>query len=157
MRKVSGSTPKEMLLIGGNPAIFFAIEEGFSAGINNFSIIISPAKEIIREFLSNPDFAKKTFPTIASRLREIRGKSRFAFFYQNEPRGEIDAISLCREILKPDESVAIIYPDNIYLPAPGALIELIQAFEKLNGDIIALTEVKRDDRTTSNAGRVDLV
>ena len=80
MRTVSGSTPKEILQLGGKPAILFAVEEGVSAGINSFVIIISRAKEIIREFFESPDFSKDPFPVIASRLREFRGKCRFTFF-----------------------------------------------------------------------------
>ncbi len=59
MRTLSPDLPKELLSIGGKPAIQYAIEEGIAAGIEKIVIIISDQKEIIRQVFQDKHMAKK--------------------------------------------------------------------------------------------------
>lgn len=139
MKEVSSDVPKEMLPVCGRPAIEYAVEEGVAAGIKQIIIVISTGKEAISEHF-------KDYP----------GPARISFLYQKEPLGESDAIYYAKETAA-GRPVAVIYPDNIYVPAPGALKRLLAVYRAYNMDVVALTEVTEDIRHGfSNAGRVDL-
>jgi UTP--glucose-1-phosphate uridylyltransferase len=138
MRSVNPYLPKELLPLGGKPAIQYAIEEGVHAGAEKIIIIISPQKEVLRHRLSNL-------------------QTHIDFVYQQEPRGEADAIALA-EPLAGGHDLGIIYPDNLYLPAPGGLKYLKTVYAKTGIDVLALSPVSRLNSTAvGNSGRVDLM
>ena len=137
MKVVDPRQPKELLPVGSKPAIQYTLEEGIDAGVERFFVVISEQKEIIRRRLS-------------------RQASPITYLYQQQPRGEIDAIALAGPLLEGCD-FGIIYPDNLYLPAPGALKRLVQAYDKYARDVVALSPVnRRNAGDTSNSGRVDL-
>ena len=137
MKSVNPNLPKELLPIGSKPAIQYAIEEGIDAGVERIVVIISRTKEVIRERLS-----KLPLP--------------ITFLYQEVPRGESDAIALAAPIVA-NYPLAIIYPDNLYLPSPGVLRLLLEAYTQYGTDVIALSAVTQTNAMmTGNAGRVDL-
>jgi len=141
MRAVNPDIPKEMLPVGGKPAIQYAVEEGISAGIKDIVIIINKQKEMIRRYFED----KSKFPSVS-----------FHFLYQGKPKGESDAIALARDIVN-HHCLAIIYPDNIYLPAPGALNILKRVFNQYAKDTVALMKVTDEIAPgIGNSGRVDI-
>jgi UTP--glucose-1-phosphate uridylyltransferase len=143
MRTVTPNLPKEMLPIINKPAILYAVEEGLSAGIKNIIIIINRQKEMIRKYFEDSEFA-------------IERECSITFLYQREPIGESDAIGLAEDIVG-SHAMAIIYPDNIYFPAPGVLNILKAIFRKYGKDVVALMEVTNENsQGISNSGRVDL-
>ncbi len=137
MKPVSTQLPKELLPLGTKPAIQFALEEGIDAGIEHFVVVISRKKEVLKERLSA--FADS-----------------ITFVYQDTPSGEADAIALAEPIVG-KHPLAVIYPDNLYVPSPGALKLLVQAFQGQGSDLVALSTVGEVDAPgVGNAGRVDL-
>ena len=58
VKSIKPNLPKEMLPIGGKPAIQYAIEEIECANIINAIIIINKDKDIIIKYLSNLNFAR---------------------------------------------------------------------------------------------------
>ncbi len=146
MKEVNPDLPKELLPVGDKPAIQYAVEEGIAAGIKNIIIVINRQKELIRAYIENQyqDALKAS------------GSISITFLYQKEPLGESDAIAYARDIVG-NNTIAVIYPDNVYLPAPGALKTLIPVYNKYRKDVVALSQVRPDiARTISNAGRVDI-
>ncbi len=156
MRTINPDVPKEMLQVGNKPAIQYAVEEGFSAGIRNIIIIINKNKETIRKYFEDRDYRMRLFPSASERIEEIKKACNFTFLYQKEPLGESDAIALSEGTIG-DHPLAIIYPDNIYLPLPGALSMLKSAFFEYRMDTLALMEVtEKNCKGISNSGRVDV-
>ena len=156
MRTVNPDIPKEMLPVANKPSVQYAVEEGLSAGIKDILIIINRKKEIIREYFEERKMREKLYPKAVEKMDEIQRECRLTFLYQTELLGEADAISLTRDIAGRD-AVAIIYPDNIYFPAPGALKILKAVFIRFRKDVTALMEVNEDNAMgISNAGRVNL-
>lgn len=144
MKAVNPEIPKEMLPVGNKPAIQYAVEEGISAGIENIIIVINQQKEVVRKYFEDKRFGENAFPC------------SITFLYQANPMGESDAIYLAKEVVG-DHSVAIIYPDNIYFPAQGALMSLKTAFKKYKKDVLALMEVNDENaKGISNSGKVDI-
>jgi UTP--glucose-1-phosphate uridylyltransferase len=156
MRGVNPSLPKEMLPLGGRPAIQYAVEEGIQAGVDQVVIILREEKEIIRSYFEGADLWRDLYPETAAALEVLRNKSGLTFLIQKSPLGECDAILLAREAAA-GGSVAILYPDNIYLPAPGVLEALFACHRRSGGHVLALMEVGDENKScVSNSGRVDL-
>jgi UTP--glucose-1-phosphate uridylyltransferase len=156
MRPVNSELPKEMLAIGVKPAIQYTVAEGFSVGIKKIIIIINNAKDMIRRYFEEPRFRGAIYPQAAEEMAMYTRECAIHFLYQESPRGEADAIGLCRALVG-DANLAIIYPDNLYTPSPGALLHLLPHFLESGKDIIGLSEITRQNRGgISNAGRVDL-
>jgi len=156
MRSVNPHIPKEMLPVGNKPAIQYAVEEGLSADIKNIIIILNNQKEVIRQYFENRRFRKGLFPLAFEDMEEVGKRCTITFLYQKEPLGEADAIGLAEEVVGNSTS-AILYPDNIYFPAPGALKVLKAAFIKYRKDTAALMEVTDENASgLGNSGRVDL-
>lgn len=157
MKPVTQDLPKELLPLGRKPAIQYAVEEGLSAGIKNIIIIINKHKEIIRQYFEEEKTGSALFPEAADGMTTIRKNAFLHFLYQDEPVGEADAISYAEGIAG-NHAVAVIYPDNIYVPSPGAIKILKSAYLKFGQDVIALSDVPDDlVPSISNSGRVDIV
>lgn len=156
MRSVNPSLPKEMLPLGGKPAIQYAVEEGIQAGVDQVVIIIREEKEIIRNYFEGTRLWRDLHPETAEALEVLMSRSGLTFLTQKSPLGECDAILLAREVAA-GGSVAILYPDNIYLPAPGVLMALFARHSRSGGHVLALMEVAEENKCcVSNSGRVDL-
>jgi UTP-glucose-1-phosphate uridylyltransferase len=156
MRSVDALLPKEMLAINGKPAIQYTVAEAFSVGIKKIVIVINRNKDIIRRYFEEPQFRKNLYPQSAIEMDMFTKECEILFRYQQQPLGEADAIGLCRDTVG-NSSLAIIYPDNLYAPPPGALRHLLPHFIHTGKDIIGLTEVTPQNLAgISNAGRVDL-
>jgi UTP--glucose-1-phosphate uridylyltransferase len=156
MRPVNPVLPKEMLTINGKPAIHYALAEGISIGIREIIIIINHGKDFVRRYFEEPRFREAAYPQAAAEMALFARECAIHFLYQEPPRGEADAIGLCHALVD-DANLAIIYPDNLYAPPPGALLHLLPHFLNTDQDLIGLTEVSPQHQAgTSNAGRVDL-
>jgi UTP--glucose-1-phosphate uridylyltransferase len=156
MKSVNPDLPKELLPVGHKPAIQYAVEEGLSAGIINVIIIINRLKEIIREYFEEEKVSSTLFPGAADEMKRIRQNMCFHFLYQKEPLGEADALQYAEGIAGTN-AVAVMYPDNIYLPSPGAMKIIKSVYVKFRHDVIALSRVPDDCAPAiSNSGRVDI-
>lgn len=156
MKSVNSDTPKEMLPLGNKPAIQYAVEEGLSASIKNIVIIINRQKEIITQYFKDRKFRKDLFPLAHEDMERIESECLITFLYQKDPLGESDAISIAEDVVG-KHAAAIIYPDNIYFPAPGALKILKTAFIKYGKDVAALMKVTDENvQGLGNSGRVDI-
>lgn len=156
MSDIAPGLPKELLPIGKKPAIQYTVEEGLSAGITNIVIIIRKGKESIRRYFEDVTFVRESFPDASGLMENVLNKSTITFCYQKEPLGESDAISYARNIVE-NRSMAVMYPDNIHFPAPGALLALKKVFGSYGQDVSALMEVNEHNAASiSNAGRVNV-
>lgn len=156
MKPVRPDIPKEMLPVGIKPAIQYAVVEGVAAGIRDIVIVINSQKDITRRYFEDFSFRKRLFPAAAEEVDAILRSCRLSFLYQREPLGESDAIGLAANVVY-GKVLAIFYPDNIYLPAPGALSSLIAIASRHGNNVIALREVREDNCAgIGNSGRVDM-
>jgi UTP--glucose-1-phosphate uridylyltransferase len=156
MRPVNPDMPKEMLPIGHRPAIQYTVAEGHSAGIRDIIIIINRDKELIRQYFVDSGLRKSMFPDDSGEVDKILESCSLTFRYQERPLGESDAIGYAADIVG-NSSLAIIYPDCVYAPSPGALKILIPFFRQYRSDIAALMEVKEENaHGISNSGRADV-
>lgn len=156
MKTVHPALPKEMLPVGRFPAIHYAVMEGLSAGIVNIIIIINKCKEIIRHYFEGDAFRKNLHLSPHQELKYFYKKCSISFLYQEKPLGEADAISLAEDMVGTDP-FAVVYPDNIYFPAPGSVRILSSTYFRYRKEVAGLMAVTDDNSTgISNSGRVDI-
>lgn len=137
MKSVERELPKELLPLGNKPAIQYAIDEALDAGIEHIVVILNRAKHDLERYIEKQEI-------------------RCTLLYQEKPTGESDAIALAEPIVG-QRAMAVVYPDNIYLPAPGALGTLTRVFIERKADVVALSVVTHDNQTAiGNAGKVDV-
>lgn len=137
IRSVCPEMCKELIPVGSKPAIQYAIEEGLDAGVEQIVVVLGPGKDNLRQLLSDLSLP-------------------ITFAWQEEPTGEADAIALT-EPLVGGSAFAVIYPDCLCLPGPGALQSLVAVFKKSGQDVMGLTTItEENDGFFSDAGKVDL-
>jgi|GEM_PF-6871034 len=157
MNKIARGRPKELLPLAGRPAILYALVEGLDAGLAEAAVIIRAGKEDIRRVLEEPGTARRIFPAAAEDIDALRARLKLTFLYQREPRGEADAVLAARD-LADGRDLAVVYPDNLHLPHPGALRTLLAARTLEARNLCALSSVRPElAKGVSNSGRVDLL
>lgn len=166
MRHVLPGVPKELLPIGGKPAIQHALAMGRDAGCLRAVVVLHPDKQTIARWLRDPKPDSLYTQAAAQEMQELNQAMDIAMIRQPEPQGEADAIALCRNLVQ-DGVMAVAYPDNIHLPespgGPGALRALRQALAGLGADpagsgvdMIGLMDPGSANAGVSDSGRVDL-
>lgn len=157
MLPASKAVPKELLPLADRPIAQYAVEEAVAAGVEHVVFVISEGKEALREHFSEPAFATNWLRSQGrDELAELSASpanlARFDFVYQREPKGIAHALHQA-ESLVAGEAIAVYYPDDVILGPKSALAELIGAYERRPGTILAVEEVPADQ--VSNYGVVD--
>ena len=130
MREIAGTGCKELLPVGGRPAIQYALEEALAAGISNVGIVIREGKEEIRDFILRSDATVN-----------LRKRLDIHFLYQRRMNGECGAILAASDMVS-DRPFLVHYPDNIVTGIPGRVTGmLLKEFGEVQGDILALSPV----------------
>jgi UTP--glucose-1-phosphate uridylyltransferase len=137
--------PKELLPVLDRPAIDYAVAEAAAAGIRDVVIVTAPSKmSLAAYFARRPDLermlAARGQRELVSGLQQIGCGCRVRFVEQPAPRGLGDAIARARGLVGV-QPFAVLLPDVLIDAAPGALSQLVAAFD---GDPLLLVhEVER--------------
>jgi UTP--glucose-1-phosphate uridylyltransferase len=133
--------PKEMVTIVDRPLIQYAVDEAREAGIEQMIFVSHPDKSTLVNYF-------KRAPALEKALTE-RGKSLDVLATSNEdllvaeqlePLGLGHAVWCARELVG-DEPFAVLLPDDLMDGTPGALRQMIDAWEKVGGNLVATEEV----------------
>lgn len=149
---ITKTVPKELLPIVNKPVLQYVVEEAVSAGINEFVIVISPEKEMIKDYF-------KPYPKLEKRLKqsgkldalaEIKNISRGLKFYyclQKEPLGTGHAL-LCAQKSIGNDNFAYFDGDAIFSSSTPVIKQVIDVFQKYRADgAIGGTIVERKNVT----------
>ena len=132
--------PKELLPVAGKPLIQYAVEEAAASGIEEVILVLAKGKESIAEHLeadaagfSQMDGGEKTlaFPKIQ-------------IAWQQSPRGLADAILAASPRID-NEPFAVILPDVLIDAEIPCTAQLMAAYDKHHGCIIATREVMPEE------------
>jgi UTP--glucose-1-phosphate uridylyltransferase len=153
VRAIAGDLPKELLTVGAKPLIVHAIEGLAASGIRQIGVVISPAKESIRQFLLGepPEFLA---PQLDAHLRVLLRACTFSFFVQPSPLGVADAVSLCRDFVD-DEPFALVMPDNILLDGLPVVSQMIPFFSRESRDMLGAFRLEAEQ--ASRFGNVGIL
>jgi UTP--glucose-1-phosphate uridylyltransferase len=151
--------PKEMITLVDKPLIQYAVEEAKAAGIEEFIFITSRGKNPLEDhFDIHTDLYRtleergKTKELEALKEGEIQS-GRLFFTRQREPLGLGHAISCARSIVG-DEPFAVLLPDVVVQSKTPCLAQMIEAYEKVGGNVLAVADVPREH--TNRYGILDV-
>ncbi|MDE1173267.1 MAG: UTP--glucose-1-phosphate uridylyltransferase GalU [Parvibaculaceae bacterium] len=142
--------PKEMLTVVDKPLIQYAVEEAREAGIEHFVFITGRGKGAMEDHF---DLAFELDATLQARNKlaeiELLKESRLmpgtsSFVRQQEPLGLGHAVWCARDIVG-DNPFAVILPDDLVHAEKGCLAQMVEAYEQVGGNIVAVENVPRED------------
>ena len=119
---VTRVVPKEMLPIGARPALELIVEEAKDAGADSVTIVISPGKEVIREYFAND-------PAVD-------------FAYQLEQRGLGHAVLQAADAMRGEEENVLVLLGDAVIAGPSASREIVEFSNAHSGaSVIGLERV----------------
>ncbi len=140
------AVPKEMLCVVDRPVVQHVVDEARAAGIEHFIFVTGRNKAVIEDHF---DIAYELNKTLEARnkTKELEALAQdqpkagqTSFTRQQEPLGLGHAVWCARELVG-DEPFAVILPDML---SRGSMEQMIAAYEKHGGNIIAVEEVPED-------------
>jgi UTP--glucose-1-phosphate uridylyltransferase len=164
--------PKEMLTVVDKPLIQYAVEEALEAGIEQIIFVTGRGKAALEDHF---DVSYELESTMVERgkslaaIENIRMKPGSPVYVrQQEPLGLGHAVWCAREIVG-EEPFAVLLPDELMVGTPGFLSQMVEAYNRLGGNVIGALEVEpsetdkygiitpgaQDGRVTEVAGLVE--
>ena len=139
--------PKEMLTIVDRPLIQYAVDEAREAGIEQMIFVTGRGKSSLIDYFdigfeleAVMEMAGKSLDPLAS-ARSTCGE--IASVRQQQPLGLGHAVWCARHFVG-DEPFAVLLPDDLMVGKPGALKQMMDAYQELGGNIICAQEVPAD-------------
>lgn len=151
--------PKEMLTVVDKPVIQYAMEEAREAGIEQFIFVTGRQKTALEDHFDVSFELKETlrlrgkYAAIAEIERWLPDPGRVAAVRQQNPHGLGHAV-LCARYLVGDQPFAVMLPDDMVLSQVSCLKQMMNAYQEVGGNIIAVSEVPREH--TSRYGILDI-
>jgi UTP--glucose-1-phosphate uridylyltransferase len=141
--------PKEMLPLVDKPIIQYGVEEAVASGIDNILLVTGRGKNAIEDHF---DVSVELESFLEARgkqdqlaeIRKISNLINFAYVRQGEPLGLGHAVLVTRELVG-NEPFAVILADDVIDAEPPAIRQLVDVFEKLDGPVLAVERVPRED------------
>lgn len=139
--------PKEMLPVVDRPLIQYAVDEAREAGIEQMIFVTGRGKTALVEHF---DVAYELEATMAERAKDMSAldatrllPGNLITVRQQVPMGLGHAIWCARAIVG-DEPFAIFLPDEFMFGAPGCMKQMVEAYNRVGGNIISVLEVPRE-------------
>lgn len=150
--------PKEMLPVVDKPLIQYAIEEAEAAGIEKFILITGRGKNLMEDHF---DHAFELEQILEQRgkdreldlVRHFPEPSKIQYTRQQQAMGLGHAVWCAKDFVH-DEPFAVLLPDDMVLAERGCLTQMMDAYNHVGGNIVAVTEVPRDQ--TNRYGILDI-
>ena len=136
--------PKEMVTIVDRPLIQYAVDEAREAGIEQMIFVTGRGKATLVDYF---DVAFELETTMAGKgksldvLQPSRAEvGEIVSVRQQRPLGLGHAVWTARHVVG-DEPFAVLLPDDLMAGTPGALKQMVEAWEKVGGNLVATEEV----------------
>ena len=150
------SIPKELITIVDRPLIQYAVDEAREAGIEQLIFVTGRGKAALDDYF---DHAFELEATMRERGKKLDAldPSRSDFgevvsVRQQQPLGLGHAVWCARHIVG-DEPFAVLLPDELMVGKPNCLAQLVEAYDKVGGNLVAALEVP--DSETHKYGVID--
>ncbi|MCH2038810.1 MAG: UTP--glucose-1-phosphate uridylyltransferase GalU, partial [Rickettsiales bacterium] len=154
------SMPKEMLPVNTKPLIQYAFEEAQKAGIEEFIFITGRNKNAISNHFDHAYELQSVLTEKEKQELLVQTKDwlptagNIAFVRQQAPLGLGHAVWCARNFIG-DEPFAVMLADELILSQKGMLAEMVEAYEKVGGNIIGLHEVPNEHTDRYGIAKVD--
>jgi len=146
------AVPKEMLPVVDKPVVQYAVEEAKEAGIEQFIFVTGRGKHIIEDHFDHAYeleallTAREKTTELDSLLEGLPVSGSVSFTRQQKPLGLGHAVWCARHLVG-DEPFAVLLPDDLLVGQPGALTQMIEAYEKVGGGVVIAAEEKSLEET----------
>ena len=139
------ASPKEMLSLVDKPLIQYVVEEAALAGITDAIFVTGRGKRAIEDhfdtiFELEHTLNRKGNRKLLEEVRKITNLANFSYVRQGEPLGLGHAI-LCARSLVGNEPFAVLLGDDLIRARVPALKQLVRAFARLGGPVLAVQRV----------------
>jgi UTP--glucose-1-phosphate uridylyltransferase len=150
------SIPKEMITVVDRPLIQYAIDEAREARIEQMIFVTGRGKAALDDYF-DMGFELETTMRNRGKSLDILTPSRSGFgeivsVRQQQPLGLGHAVWCARDIVG-DEPFAVLLPDELMYGKPNCLAQMVGAYERVGGNIVAALEVP--DSETHKYGVID--
>jgi UTP--glucose-1-phosphate uridylyltransferase len=138
-----------MLPLVDKPIIQYGVEEAVAAGVDNIILVTGRGKNAIEDHF-DVSVELETFLEARGKreqlaeVRKISNMINFAYVRQGEPLGLGHAVLVTRELVG-NEPFAVILGDDVIDATPPAIKQMIDVFEKVDGPVLAVERVPRDE------------
>lgn len=141
--------PKEMLPIVDKPLIQYAVEEAKAAGVEEFIFVTGRGKTALEDHFDHPYELRET---LAKRNKQaeleiidslLPAPGQVVYTRQQEPLGLGHAVWCARNLVG-DEPVAVLLPDDLVLADTPCLKQMIDVYEQVGGNLVAVMDVPRE-------------
>ena len=143
--------PKEMLTIVDRPLIQYAVDEAREAGIEELIFVTGRGKSALVDYFDMSFELEATMERAGKSLDALEpsrtGYGEIVSVRQQRPLGLGHAVWCARHVVG-DEPFAVLLPDDLMIGTPGALKQMIGAYEESGGNVVCAAEVP-GDRTAS--------
>ncbi|NIA72340.1 UTP--glucose-1-phosphate uridylyltransferase GalU [Pelagibius litoralis] len=152
--------PKEMLPVVDKPLIQYGVEEARAAGIEEIIFVTSRGKAAIEDHFDHhwelmASLERRGKTAELELARSMMGQAgTISYVRQPEALGLGHAVWCARNLVG-REPFAVILPDDLVLGQPGCLAQLVEAYGKVGGNLVAVEDVPREQ--TNRYGILDVV
>jgi len=152
---------KEMLAVFDKPVIQFIVEEAVTAGVEDIVFVTGPGKIAIENHFNRNEelellLKKNNKIKELEMVQKITNLANFSYTRQEEPLGDGHAILCALDFLKKDESVMVLFGDELVDNGEGqnAVQQMLKVYEETGDPVVLLGEV--DPFETFKYGIVEL-
>lgn len=151
---------KEMLTIVDKPLIQYAVEEARSAGIDDLIFVTGRGKTVIADHFDHSYELERVLiergktEAMASIRALMPEPGRISFTRQQQPLGLGHAVWCARNFIS-GEPFAVLLADDLILARPGCFAQMVEAYNEVGGNVIAVEDVDRDK--TNRYGILDVI
>jgi len=136
--------PKEMITVVDRPLIQYAVDEAREAGIEELIFVTGRGKSALVDYFDQAVELETTLIDKGKSLDVLEpSRARFGELVtvrQQQPLGLGHAVWCARHIVG-DEPFAVLLPDELMMGRPNCLAQLVEAYEKVGGNVVAALEV----------------
>lgn len=145
------SIPKEMLPVFDRPAIQYVVDEAIAAGIEHIVFVTGRNKGAIEDYF---DRAYELEVTLRDKNKTVQLEEinlsvptpgSMSFVRQQSAQGLGHAVWCARDIVG-DEPFAVMLPDMLMMAQPSCLAQMVEAYNKVGGNIIAVEPTDTPER-----------
>jgi UTP--glucose-1-phosphate uridylyltransferase len=150
------SIPKEMITVVDRPLIQYAVDEAREAGIEQLIFVTGRGKSSLVDYFDQAYELETTMREKGKSL-DVLEPSNASFgevvtVRQQQPLGLGHAVWCARHIVG-DEPFAVLLPDELMSGKPNCLAQMVEAYAKVGGNIVAALEVPESE--THKYGVID--
>ena len=151
--------PKEMLPLVDKPIIQYGVEEAVASGADKIIIVTGRGKNAIEDHF-DVSIELETFlesrgkRELAAEIRQISDMINLAYVRQGEPLGLGHAVLVTQDLIG-NEPFAVILADDVIDADPPATRQLIDQCERLDGPVLAVERVPRDQISSYGVVAID--